>query len=123
MASGIDSITISSPGTEPLTMTGDEWDHVVNTITAPKQLTFDVGAANIARPAESSINISGKGTLRSELRLLDEVIVQIVNGDGEVIASYGGEVADVGFKKHDETETTAGYIERIHKVKLGDRQD
>lgn len=90
-------------------------------VQIPQQLTFDVGG-ELARPTGSSFSISGKGAIRSQLYIDDDVIVQVIDAGGEVVAEFDGSVVDVGFKKHKETETTQAWVERLHKINLGDRR-
>ena len=92
-------------------------------VAPPEQLSFDVGQNRNIRPAGASIAITGKASTRTQLRIDDEVIVQIVNGDGEIIASFDGTCADIGFKKHDATETASAWIERVQKIKLAGGED
>lgn len=88
----------------------------------PQQLTFDVGG-ELAKPTGASISISGSGAIRSQLFIDDDVTVQIIDAAGEIVAIYDGTVRDVAFKKHDATETALAWVERQHKIKLGDRVD
>jgi hypothetical protein len=92
------------------------------TIDLPQQLTFDVGG-ELAKPTGSSLSVTGKADIRSQLYIDDDVLVQIVDAGGELIASFDATCIDVAFKKHDATETTTAWVERTHKLKLGDRND
>ena len=88
----------------------------------PQQLTFDVGG-ELAKPTGASLSISGNGAIRSQLYIDDDVTIQVVDAGGEIVATFDGTVRDVAFKKHDETETSQAWVERQHKIKLGDRVD
>lgn len=88
----------------------------------PEQLTFEVGG-ELAKPTGASIAITGNGAIRSQLYIDDDVTIQVVDAGGQVVAIFDGSVAGVSFKKHDETETTSAWVERQHKIKLGDRVD
>lgn len=93
----------------------------MSTLAPPaQQLTFDVGGDH-PRPTGASIAITGSGEIRSELFLEDDVTIQVVDSNGEIVAEFDGAVVDVQFKKHDATETTSAWVERAHKIKLGDR--
>jgi hypothetical protein len=91
-------------------------------VALPQQLTFDVGG-ELAKPTGSSLSVTGKADIRSQLYIDDDVLVQIVDAGGELIASFDATCIDVAFKKHDATETTTAWVERTHKLKLGDRND
>ena len=92
-------------------------------VAPPEQLSFDVGQNRSVRPAGASIAITGKATLHSQLLIDDDVSVQLVDAYGEVIGRFEGTCVDVTFKKHDATETSVAWIERIHKVKLQADED
>lgn len=91
-------------------------------VALPQQLTFDVGG-EAARPTGASIAITGKGDIRSQLFIDDDVTIRVIDAEGEIVASFEGAVVDVGFKKHEGTETASPWVERIHKIKLGARED
>ena len=92
-------------------------------VAPPQQLSFDVGQNRAVRPSGASISISGKATIREQLLLDDDVSVQLVNAQGEIIGRFEGTCIDVTFKKHDATETTSAWIERVHKIKLTADED
>lgn len=83
------------------------------------QLTFDVGG-DLHHPAGASLNITGKGIVNAELFMDDDVTIRVVDAQGEVVASYDGTVTGVHFVKHKETETETAWVERVHKIKLGE---
>ena len=41
---------------------------------------------------------------------------------GKIVATFDGAVVNVAFRKHEQTETQAAWVERIHKIKLGETQ-
>lgn len=116
MSTGIDSVTISVPGEEPLTITKDD---AAFKMIVPEQLSFDVGG-EIRKPAGATLNITGKGELRSQLFMDDDVTIQVIDARGEVVATFDGSVVNVAFVKHQQTETDPEWVERVHKIKLGD---
>lgn len=89
------------------------------TLDRPRQLTFDIGGDH-PNPRGASINITGTGTIRSELFMGDDVTVQIVDAAGEIVAAYDGTCVGIQFKTHEATEQTEEWVERKHIVKLGD---
>lgn len=90
-----------------------------------EQLTFDVGA-RYKRPDEASLTLTGAGSMTRELYLGDSVTVRVTNARGEIISEARGHVVDLGFKVHPEKldkegeVKTAEFVERKHKIKLGD---
>lgn len=81
------------------------------------QLSFDVGGP-IRRPAGASIQVTGKGDIDTDLHMDDEVVIHIIDARGEVLATFDGTVAGIGFVKHKETDTSPAWVERVHKVKV-----
>ena len=93
--------------------------------TAPTELVprlFDTTpyGKQLPKPASASIAITGKGTIESQLFMGDDVTVQIIDAAGEIVASYDGTCTSVAFIHHEQTEQTDEWVERAHKVKLGD---
>jgi hypothetical protein len=91
-------------------------------VQIPQQLTFDIGG-DVARPTGASFQISGKGDIRNQMFMDDDVTLRVIAADGEIIAEFEGAVTNVAFKKHAQTETEAEWVERVHTIKLGDRID
>ena len=119
MNAGIDSVTFKTPESE-VTLTGEQWKRVEERF-APQQLSFDVGG-ELARPIGASIAITGSGEIRSQLYIDDDVTIQVIDAGGEIVATFDGAVVNVAFRKHEQTETQAAWVERIHKIKLGETQ-
>lgn len=116
-------VTISVPGHEPVVVTeAREEGMAAVAVPIPQQLSFDVGG-ELAKPTGASIAITGSGAIRSQLYIDDDVTIQVVDAAGEIVATFDGSVRDVAFKKHDATETSNAWVERQHKIKLGDRVD
>lgn len=117
-------VTMHVPGHEPIVVTEPK-ETAVSTAAVqaiPQQLTFEVGG-ELAKPTGASIAITGMGAIRSQLYIDDDVTIQVIDAGGEIVATFDGSVAGVSFKKHDATETANAWIERQHKIKLGDRVD
>lgn len=120
-AQGI-GVTLHRPGEEPVALNDPKEEEVT---TAPAELAprlFDTTpyGKNLPSPSGGSIAIAGKGTIRSQLFMGDDVTVQIIDAAGEIVASYDGTCTSVAFVHHDATENTGEWVERAHKIKLGD---
>ena len=89
-------------------------------VQIPQQLSFDIGGDQ-ARPTGASFNVSGRGEIRNQLLMGDDVTLRVIAADGEIVAEFEGSVSNVAFKRHDATETTNEWVERAHTIKLGDR--
>jgi hypothetical protein len=86
------------------------------TMTAERQLTLDIGGDHRA-PSISSWSVSGKIANQRELEQGSEVLVQIIDADGEIISSAHGRVKFVGFDEHEPKDGPA-FLERIHRVSI-----
>ncbi len=84
------------------------------------QLSLDVGGGTGAYVL-SEFTLGGK--VASFTRALDRdenVIVNVVNGDGEVVFSAEGWVRGVEIETVPETQVAPRYTKRKHKIKLGE---
>lgn len=106
-------LTISVPGREPVETTLGGLSRAAQYL----QLSFDVGGDD-ARPTGASLAIGGKGDIRAELYMDDDVTIRVIDARGEIVAEFQGTVAAVNFVKHKQTETEAAWVERAHKIKL-----
>jgi hypothetical protein len=90
--SSIETVTLSTPGREPVTVTGEQFEQVAERLH--RQLSFDVGGQK-----PSNIKLSFSGTLSIDRQLLkgQELVLHILDQDGEIIADAHGTVVAVAF--------------------------
>ena len=83
-------------------------------MTIGRQLSFDVGGQ---RPTGAALSMSGKLALDRELRKGEQVVVNVVDENGEIVVSGHGAVVAVSFVDR-ETEAEGLVTTREHKVKF-----
>lgn len=123
--SGIDSMTISTPGSDPVTITGDEAGSALDKLEQASealkrvdQLTFRVGGDAIGQSIFGSLSISGSAPIERDLDLGDEVRIQVIAADGAVVATSAAIVGAPNFKAHRDKYGEIMAVERAHRAKV-----
>jgi hypothetical protein len=84
------------------------------------QLSLDVGGG-VGAYVLSEFTLGGKvASFSKELEREENVIVTVVNADGEVILTAEGWVRGVEIETVPETNTAPRFTKRKHKIKLGE---
>lgn len=79
-------------------------------------LSLKIGGSRKA-PEESTFRIPALTSTAQELQMDEEVMVQLVDADGNIIITAYGVVSDVGFKKHRPVKGKP-WVERRHAIEL-----
>lgn len=106
---GIESMTISTPGEEPVD---------IKFPSKQQQLSFTIGGEAAGQRVFGTVAVAGSLQVDRNLDLGDEVRVQVVNSEGEVIASQGAMVGAPNFKTSRDQHGEIIAIERAHKAKV-----
>lgn len=112
--SSIETITMSAPGHDPVTVTGEQFERATDHLVRNTQLSFDVGGQ---RPSGIKLSFTGSLEIDHELLKGEEYMVNIVDSDGEIIAGAHATVVAVAFVDKRDKE---GYVTttREHKLAL-----
>lgn len=108
---GIDTVTISTPGSEPVTMTGQEFEELPGRILRNMQLSFDVGGQ---RPQGIKLAIGGKIGVDRQLLKGERVMVNVCDENGEIICHAPGTVTAIAFVD----KTKEGFTETTREQKI-----
>lgn len=106
---GIDSMSISSPGHEPVD---------IKFPSKKSQLSFEIGGEAVGQRVFGTVSVAGSLQIDRNLDLGDEVSVRVVNAQGEVIASGGAIVGAPNFKTTRDQQGEIIATERAHKAKV-----
>lgn len=82
-----------------------------------KQLTMKIGGEAVGMHLFGSLKVKGTMGVRKDMNLGDELRVQIVDEQGEIVASGAATVQLPAFKKQVEEGVVIG-IERVHTAEL-----
>ncbi len=84
------------------------------------QLSLDIGGT-IGAYVLSEFTLTGKvASFTQALEREENLMVQVVNADGEVVFAEQGWVRGVEIETVPETNTAPRYTKRKHKIKLGE---
>jgi hypothetical protein len=85
----------------------------------PHQLSFSFGSRSLKRPEMSTFRLPALGSSSRELKVGEKVLVQLLDEDGDMVASMYAECSSVGFRRHKPAAgARRGWIERVHTLEL-----